>query len=154
MRALLAAMLDIDRQRYRLARRGYERIRDMAEIAGDQRKQIGRLLVGIAPDREVTAGRSRFAPHTVGRKHVRPVEEIGDAAKALRLALRAIGGARAIEAHELGVGRRIEARLDRERERASGWPSQHEARRARFELGLVDRLAVQSCRNERELITI
>ena len=56
MRALFAAMLDIDRKRDLLARRGDERIRDMAEIAGDQREQVGRLLVRIAPDGEVAAG--------------------------------------------------------------------------------------------------
>ena len=61
MRALLAAMLDIDRERDGLARRRDERIRNMAKIAGDQRKQIARLLVRIAPDCEVAAGRVRFA---------------------------------------------------------------------------------------------
>ena len=126
----------------------------MAEIARDQRKQVGRLLVRIAPDGEVAAGRLRVArafeiavgqkhrrlgsirldPHAIGREHVGAIEKIGDAAKALRLALRAIGRARAIKPHELGVGRRIEARLDRERECASGRPAQQKARRLRFEI--------------------
>ena len=84
----------------------------MAEIAGDQRKQVARLLVRIAPDCEVAAGCLRFArgfkrlpldkstgsfcpirfeAHAIGREHVRAVEKIGDAAKPLRLALSAIG---------------------------------------------------------------
>ena len=167
-------MLDIDRERDVPARRGDERIRDMAEIASDQRKQVGGLLVWIAPDREVAAGRIRFArgfqiavgeqhrrfgpirlePHAIDREHVGPIEEIGDAAKSLRLALRAIGGARAIEAHELGVGRRIEARLDRQRERAPRRPSQQEPRRTRLETGRVDRLAVQSGGDKHELVAI
>ena len=83
---------------------------DHAEIAGDQREQIGRLGEGIVPDREVArragdvAGLDQIAvrqqhrrlglvgldPRREDRQHVGPVEEIGDAAKAFRLALGAV----------------------------------------------------------------
>ena len=122
----------------------------MAEIARDQREQIARLLVRIAPDRPVAPGgvgvarafeiavgeqnrglgAIRLQPHAIGREDVRPVEEIGDAAEALGLALGAIGRAGTVEAHQLGVGRRIEPGLDLEPERAPGRVRQHELRRA------------------------
>ena len=128
----------------------------------------------ITPDREVAAGRLRVArafkiavgqkhrrfrsirldPHAIGREHVGAIEEIGYAAKAFRLALRAIGRARAIKPHELGVGRRIQARLDRERECPSGRSAQQKARRLCFELRRVERLAIQSGGDEREFIAI
>ena len=85
-----------------------------AELAADQREQIGRLRERIVPDREMPAvpGTSplrdeiavgeqhrRFGfvgldARRVDRHHVRPVEEIGDAAEAFGLALRAVGAAR------------------------------------------------------------
>ena len=90
----------------------------------------------IVPDREMPAARQiaaldqiavgeqhrRFGfvgldARGVDRHHVRPVGEIGDAAEAFRLALRAIGAARAVEPRELGIGGRIDQRLDLERER-------------------------------------
>ena len=108
-----------------------------AEIAADQREQIAGLLERIVPDREMPVGAGNvavrdqiavgekhrrlgfvgFDARGVDRHHVRPVEEIGDAAKAFGLALRAIGGAGAVEAHELRVGRRIDDGLDLELER-------------------------------------
>ena len=97
---------------------------DAGEPAADQREQIGGLWEGIVPHREVPVvpGTSpcsieiavgeqdrRLAlvgldARRVDRHHVRPVEEIGDAAKAFRLALRAIDAVRAVEAHQLRVG--------------------------------------------------
>ena len=149
-------------------------LRDMAEIAGDQREQVARLLVRIAPDCVVASGNVRVArafeiavgeqdrrlgairlePHAIGREHVRPVEEIGDAAEPLGLALRAIGRAGAIEAHQLGVGRRIEAGLDLELERALGRPGKQKLRRARLEIGVVERRAVQFGGNEHEFVAV
>ena len=67
----------------------------------------------------------RFDARGVDREHVGPVEEIGDAPEALRLALRAIDAARAVEAHQLGVGGRVELGVDR----------QHEGRARRVEQG-------------------
>ncbi len=45
--------------------------------------------------------------HRIDGEHVGPVDEIGDAAEALRLALGAIGAARAVEAGERGVRVRV-----------------------------------------------
>ena len=103
----------------------------MGEIAGHQREEIAGLLERIAPDRPVAAafgladaleiavgeqhrrlGLVRLEAHPVGRENVRPVEKIRDAAKALGLALRAIGRAGAIKTHQLGVAGRIEPRFD------------------------------------------
>ena len=92
-----------------------------AELAADQREQIAGLLERIVPHGEMPVGARHVASRDeiavgeqhrrlgfvgldargVDRHHVRPVEEIGDAAEALGLALRAIGGAGAIEPHQL-----------------------------------------------------
>ena len=172
--ALLAAVLDIDRKRDVAARRGDEGIRNVAEIAGDQREQIARLLVRIAPDCEVASRRLRVArafeiavreqhrrlgairlqAHAIGREHVGPVEEIGDAAEALGLALRAIGRAGAKEAHQLGVGRRIEARLDLELEGALGRPRKQKLRLAGLEIVALERRAVQFGGNEDQFVAV
>ena len=53
-----------------------------------------------------------FDPRGVGRHHVRPVEKICDAAKTFGFALRAIGAVRAIEPHQLGVGRWVDLGFD------------------------------------------
>ncbi len=52
---------------------------------------------------------------------VRPIREIGDAAEAFRLALRAVIAAAAIKAGQLGVGCGIDQRLYFERARAVRW---------------------------------
>ncbi len=103
------------------------------------REEIAGLLEGIAPDREMAARRPaspcasrlplasstgasgliRLEAHAIDREHVGPVEEIGDAAETFGLALRAIGRARAIEAHQLGVGGGVEPRLDAQPEGAA-----------------------------------
>ena len=54
------------------------------------------------------------------REHVRPVEIVGDAAEALRLALGAPGAARPVEAHQPGVCLRIELGDDLQFERSGG----------------------------------
>ena len=59
-----------------------------------------------------------FDARRVDRHHVRAVEEIGDAAEAFGLALRAIGAVGAIQPHQLGVGGRIDRGFDLELERA------------------------------------
>jgi hypothetical protein len=125
VRARLLAVFDIDFQLYVAPRHRRETVAHHTEIAGDQREQIGRLGVGVVPDRVVPAVfqnavldavavrqqqrrilHARLDAHRVDRQNVRPVEEIGDAAEALRLALRAIGAGRAVEPHQLLVGRR------------------------------------------------
>jgi len=53
----------------------------------------------------------------VDRHHVRPVEEISDAAEAFGLALGAVGGAGAIKPHQLRIAGRIDDGFDLEFER-------------------------------------
>ena len=164
MGARFAAVLDIDRERDGLARGGDERIRDRARdrprpartdsrasCADRSRRRSGGRRLRFARGFEIAVGEQHrrlgpvgLEPHAIGRQHVGTIEEIGDAAKPLRLALRAIGRARAIEAHQLGVGRRIEPGLDRERERPLGGFGSTNSRRARFEIGRLERLAVES----------
>ncbi len=132
------------RARHR-GRSACEAIRNMAEIAADQREQIAGLGERIAPDREMPtaveiAGGDRIAiaeqhrgfallglyAGRIDAQDIGPIEEIGDAAEALRLALRAIGGAGAIEPAQLRVRRRIDLRLDLQREGPLGRDAQHE----------------------------
>jgi hypothetical protein len=56
----------------------------------------------------------------VDGKDIRPVKEIGDAAKTFRLALRAVDAARSIQPHQLAIGSRIDDRLDLDAERIVG----------------------------------
>ena len=121
----------------RAAGHGDELVLQRAEIAGDQREQIGRLRERIVPDREMPAVgelacRDRIAvgqqqrrllgvgldADRVDGQDVRPVEEIGDAAKALGLALRAIDAARAVEPHQRLVAGRRDLGLDGQLEAA------------------------------------
>ena len=148
--ALLASAFDVDAERHLSPGHRDERIRDMGEIAGHQREEIARLLERIAPNRpmaalfgladafEIAVGEQhrrlrlvRLQAHAIGRENVRAVEKIRDAAKALGLALRAIGGAGTIETHQLGVAGRIEPRFDAQREGAAGRIEQDERGRAR-----------------------
>ena len=128
----------------------------------------------IAPYGELAAGGVRFArgfeiavgeqhrrlgpvrleAHTIRRENVGAIEKIGNAAKPLGLALGAIGRARAIEADELGVGPRIETGLDRELEGTLWRLRQHKLRRVDFEIGGLERLAVQSGGNEQKLVAV
>ena len=96
-----------------------KRVLDSGEAAGDQGEQIARLRKRVLPEREVPAAPRRadldqiavgkqhrtrgligLDPHAVARHDVGPIGEIGDLAKALRLALRAehaIGDIEALE---------------------------------------------------------
>ena len=134
--AILLAGLDIDGEVDLAARRRDEAVGHAGEIAADERKKIRRLGEGIVPDGEVALGAGdvamrqriavgqkhgrRFAfgldAHGVDGEHVGPVDEIGDAAETLRLALGAIGAARAVEAGKRRVRVRIACRHDVERE--------------------------------------
>jgi hypothetical protein len=64
--------------------------------------------------REQHGGRGfiRLDAHGVDREHIGAVDEIGDAAEALRLALRAVGAARTVEAGKGGVRLRVAERDD------------------------------------------
>ena len=172
-RALLAAVLDIDAERDAPPRHGDEGVGDVGEIAGDDGEEIAGLLERIAPHRPVTAalrfagafeiavgeqhrrlGLVRLQPHAIGREHVGPVRKVGDAAEAFGLALGAIGGAGAVEAHQLGVGGRIEPRLQAQRER----PARRVGQRKFGRRGLVgaggERRAVEGGRDELEFVAI
>ena len=136
--ARLLSGLDVDAQRDAAPRHGDERILDVAERAADQREQIGRLGKRVVPDREVTGGAGDvpggrqvavgeqhrrlgligFQARGVDRHYVGPVGEIGDAAKALGLALGAIGITRTIEPGQVRIGGRVDQGLDLEHERA------------------------------------
>ena len=155
--AVFLAGLDIDFQRDLAAGHGDEGVFDAAERAADHREQIGRLRKRIVPDREMPAVRQiaafdqiavgeqyrrlrlvGFDAGRVDRHHVRPVREIGDAAEAFRLALRAIGAARPVQPHQLGIGGGIDNGLDRKLERraaaaarASAGPGRRHSHRAR-----------------------
>ena len=83
-------------------------------VGARDRARLDRIAVAEQDRRFVAV---RLDARGVDGEHVRPVEEIGDAAKAFGLALRAVIAARAIEAHQLGVGRRVDLGLDGERER-------------------------------------
>jgi hypothetical protein len=72
--------------------------------------------------REQHGGRGfiRLDAHGVDREHIGAVDEIGDAAEALRLALRAVGAARTVEAGKGGVRLRVAERDDLEGEGLRG----------------------------------
>ena len=110
------------------------------EVAADQREQVAGLGVRIAPHRVVPLAAVERAAldgiavgeqhrglvavgldaRGVGGEHVGPVEEVGDAAEALGLALRAIDAAREVEAGQRLVGLRVAVGDGLEREGA-GW---------------------------------
>ena len=159
--AQLLALLDINREFDMAARLGDEGLVDRAEIAADHGEEIGGLGMRIMPDGEMTAAVERAArasvavrkqdrrfrlirlqPRRIDAEHVRPVEEIGDAAEALRLALRAIGSIGAEQPHQLGVGRGIDLGLDLQRERPGGRLVDRQFLRRR-RLGEVERRAVE-----------
>ena len=143
------------------------------EIARHDREKIARLLEGIAPDREMPA-RARFAPgfqiavgeqdgrfrlvrleaHAIDREHIRPIQEIGDAAEALGLALRAIGRAGTVEPHQLGVGGRVEPGLDAQSERAARRSGDGEFVRRGDIGGGGERRAVESEADEIEFVAV
>ena len=110
--------------------------RDGGKIAGDEREEIGGLGEGIVPHGEVASVHrdrrartglpldSRTGKPSFGasmrtreaRHHVGPVEEVGDAAEALGLALRAVDAVRHVEARQRGIGLRIADGHDLEKE--------------------------------------
>ena len=134
--AVLLAGLDIDPQVDLALRARVEAVLHHAELSGDQREEIGRLRERVFPDREVAPARrhrrfrsdcrstsrtgASFASASMRTrnfdKHVRPVEVIGDAPEAFRLALRAIDALRTVKPGQRLVRFGIADRLDFERE--------------------------------------
>ena len=96
----------------------------------------------------------RFDARRVDRHHVRPVEKIGDAAKTLRLALRAIGRAGPVEAHESGIRCGIDGGLDLELERPVRRLRDGELIGPGDEAFGGQRLAVERERDELKFVTI
>ena len=123
----------------------------MAKIARNQSKEVRRLWKGIVPDGvmaalcefaifdKVAVGQKnreclpvRFDARRVNREHIGPIREIGDAAEAFRLALRAENPFREIKAFERRVARGRDFGLDIERE-----PHRRIWNRERFAVDLV-----------------
>ena len=134
--ALLLAVLAVDAERDVAAGRGDEGVLDARRdrrrpsrtdrtASGTDRarprsggRRAGRRCSTRLPLERRTGrlGLRRLDARGVDREHVGPVEEIGDAAKAFRLALGATVAARPVEAHQLGVGGGIDLGDDLERE--------------------------------------
>src|SRR6516165_8275104 len=119
---VLVAVADPDGEPDLLARAGLEVVTHRDQIAGDEREEIGRLRVRVDPFRPVPAvarlaALDRIAVRQQHRKarllsddrcrvpghDIRPIGEIGDPAKAFRLALSAEISARHVEPREGGV---------------------------------------------------
>ena len=160
VRALVElARLDVDRQLDFAAGSGREGVAQHIELAGDDGEQVGRLPERVIPFGPMAAvglvaGSDRVAVgeqhregrlvgmqrHRVGRHHVRAVGEPGDAAEALRLALREVAVLRAVEAGEAGVLVGVDAddRVQRERIGQVG-DGQRRRRRGKRHFPAVDR---------------
>ena len=122
--AALLAGLDVDAQIHLAPGRGGEVGGVGGEIAADEGEQVAGLGVRVAPHRVVPlsaverAALERIAVGEqhgglvavgldaggVGGEHVGAIEEVGDAAEALGLALRAVDAAREVEAGQRLVG--------------------------------------------------
>ena len=154
-------------------RHGGEVVLDHAELAADQREQIGRLRPRVVPDREVPAARQvavldqiavrqqhrrfgfvRLDAGGVDRHHVGTIGEIGDAAEAFGLALRAVGAGGAVKPGQLRVGGRIDQRLDLQRERPVRRLRDGQAVRRRGVAVGGQRLAVELERDQRQPIAV
>ncbi len=125
--AILLAGLAIDAERYLPTGARLERVVDGGERAAHQREEVAGLGEGIVPDGEVPVGSGdvarsdriavrqehrrlaplRFEAGGEDGENVGTVEEIGNAAEALRLALRGVDAVGAVEAHQRAVGRGV-----------------------------------------------
>ena len=112
----------IDLEQMRLARARGDALLPANQLAGHQRKQVAGFFVRVHPAREVAAivqialrhqvavGQQHRVLCLVGAQrngvtghHVRAIQKVGDAPKALGLALREEGVVADIQAHQLGV---------------------------------------------------
>ncbi len=109
------------------------------------------IAVGEQHRRFVFVG---FDAGGVDRHHVRPVEEVGDAAKTLGLALRAIGVAGAVKPHELGIAGWIDDGFDVELERPVRRLRDGEPLGRGDEVFRRQRLAVERERDELQLLAV
>jgi hypothetical protein len=166
-------MRAIDAERYLAAGRGGEFVVDRAEIAGDHGKQVARLRKRVFPHGKMAAvpGIAALKQVTVGQQHRRqfavgdhldlvdgqvvgPVEEIGDAAKAFGLALRAPGAAGPIESHKPGVLFRHDAHRCLQHETLLRWLEQGQRRSQRLIVAQHHWRAIDGQRLKRQFVTI
>jgi hypothetical protein len=166
-------VLDVDLQRDLASRHGDEAVFDAGEIPAHQGEQVARLGERVVPGGEMPAVAevARVDQVAVGEKDrrflfvgldacrvdrhdVRTVGKIGDTAKTFGLALRAIGRARAIEAHELRVGRRVHDGLDLQREGPVRWLRNGEPVGGRRIALAGELLAVDRERGELEFVAV
>ena len=82
--------------------------------------------------------------HRIGGEHVRTVQEVGDAAEALRLALRAVDAARQVESRQRLVGLRIAIGDGLERERFLGQAGDDELGIGALEFARAELAAVEA----------
>ena len=170
--ARFLAVLAVDVEGDRAARHRRERVGKNAEIAGDQGEEIRRLREGVVPDGIVAAagqvaglsrvavsqengrgGLRRLDAGSVNGKDIRTVEEIGDAPESFRLALGAIRAAGAIEAHQLGIRRRVDLGHDVQRKQVRGRGVNSEAVGRDVVVGGGQQRAVQADRDELQTVT-
>lgn len=136
-RPRLLAVLDIDLEGDVAAGNGGEGVLYDAEIAGNECKEIARFRMRIEPGGEMASVAHVGATEIVAvrkqkrrrslvrddvdgidRQHVWTIREIGNATEAFGFALGAIDVARAVKAHQLGVGLRRQYRRDGDLERS------------------------------------
>ena len=110
-----------------------------------------RITVGKQHRRRGLGG---LDPRRRDREDIRPVEEISDAPETFGFALRAVDAAGAIEAHQLGVGCRIELGNHLEHERPVRYVANHQPLGSRFVAVLGERHAVEGKTGEHELIAL
>ncbi len=139
------AVLDVDGEVDVAPGHGAEGGADRRQVAADEREQVAGLGVRVVPHGvvplaaveraallQVAVGeqdgrrvRIGVDAHGVGGEHVGAVEEIGDAAEALRLALARVDVVAAVDALQRLVGLRIDEGGDLQREGtgSASWPA-------------------------------
>ena len=172
--AILFPGLYIDLKLNLTAGHGGEAVFHVREIAAHQREQIGRFFERIVPHGEMPPGAWHVASSNeiavgqqhrrlafvgfdaggVDRHHVRSVEEISDAAKALGFTLGAISVARAVKPHELCIVYGIDDCFDVEFEWTVRRLCNGEPIRSDDEVFRRQRLAVDRQRSELQVFAV
>ena len=131
LRARFLAVLDVDVQPDLAARHRFETRRYVTEVSADKGEQVAGLGERVVPLGKMPVSRKvaalariavaekhgclvaiRLDAHRVCGEHVGPVEEVGDAPEALRLALRTVDAARPVDALQRLVVFRVARRFD------------------------------------------
>ncbi len=116
-----------------------------------QRAPLLQVTVGEQDWRRVRVG---FDAHRVGGEYVGTVEEVGDAAEALRLALTRIDVVAAVDALQRLVGIRVDEGGDLEREGLGRRLRQRQRGVSEFVVFLAERPAVEDDVAELELLAV